>query len=63
MSMTCEATVRLSATPPALSDMRKHVTVGSVLNAAMVLLRLSSDMLPSSFTHLMPTCSALCYRP
>jgi hypothetical protein len=45
--------------PPKNSPTNQHClqpAPGLCVNSSMVLLRCSSDMLPSSFTHLMPTC-------
>lgn len=54
MIMTWDAAVRLSATPPALRDIRKTVTVWSLLKASMAFSRASRDMLPSRRTTFTP---------
>ena len=55
ISITCEAHVRLRATPPAFSDMRNSGTSGSLVNRAIIRLRMSMVMLPSKRTLWMPT--------
>mmetsp|Transcript_2556 Transcript_2556/g.10129 ORF Transcript_2556/g.10129 Transcript_2556/m.10129 type:complete len:314 (+) Transcript_2556:312-1253(+) len=49
-----EAAVRLSATPPALSEIRKTRTDGSESKAWMMRSRAGRLILPSSFTHRTP---------
>jgi len=61
MSMTCEAAVRLSATPPALRLMRKTLTSGSCVNFSIMRSLCSMLMLPCRRTHFTPVCTA--HRP
>lgn len=50
------AAVKFSATPPAFSDMRKTFTLASFVKESITVSRWSMLMLPSSLTHLIPSC-------
>mmetsp|Transcript_43714 Transcript_43714/g.103894 ORF Transcript_43714/g.103894 Transcript_43714/m.103894 type:complete len:225 (-) Transcript_43714:918-1592(-) len=60
MMYTALATVRLSATPPALREMRNTRHCGSSQKLVMNFSRCSNVMRPSSFTHLIPASFKRC---
>ena len=55
--LTCDATVKLSATPPAFKLMRKILQSGSSVNLLMAASRAANDMLPFNWTQDTPDCN------
>ena len=52
--LTCDATVRLRATPPAFKLIRKTLQLGSSVNFFIAVSLAPIDMDPSNWTHCTP---------
>lgn len=55
--LTCDATVRLRATPPAFKLIKKILQSGSSLNLFIAASLAAIVILPTNWTHCMPDCT------